>query len=343
VAAISAPDPSAGARPIFLHGGFRTGTTWLWSRFRTLPGTCAFYEPFNELLQSLTPEMLSLLTPAGWHSAHPALDAPYYDEYRPLLLPAGGVVGFRLEFSYTLYYHAAPYPPQHAYLAGLIQHARGRGLVPVLGCCRTSGRLPWLRQYLPGYHVHGLRDPHDQWLSFITQAERHDNSYFLTMTYLIAAAGAYCSEYAWFFQGLPLPPRPVAGGQSLVQSLGETLQRLDDVQRCRIFLRVWMLDALIALHQADIVVDLNRLSADARYRDDITTTLRHETGLADLSLDDCSMPQAERKSAMWCGLVDEAVAFLEGVLPRFRDPPPPQAIAHMRDLLRQGAAATAAV
>jgi hypothetical protein len=35
---------------IFLHSGFRTASTWVWSRFRANTGTLSYYEVFNERL-----------------------------------------------------------------------------------------------------------------------------------------------------------------------------------------------------------------------------------------------------------------------------------------------------
>ena len=43
---------------IFVHSWFRSGSTWLWKKFRETEGMLALYEPLNEELPLWTPEKL---------------------------------------------------------------------------------------------------------------------------------------------------------------------------------------------------------------------------------------------------------------------------------------------
>jgi len=133
-----------------------------------------------------------------------------------------------------------------------------------------------------------LRNPWDQWASFAGQAEL-GNHYFAFRSYLIACV-ACCSGYDSFFERLPLFP-PVGELQS-EEALLKAYYALPDIVRFQVFLRVFLLDFLLALPEADVVVDLDRLSGEVVYRDEMTQTLRRVTGLDEgLRFDDCLVPR----------------------------------------------------
>ena len=94
--------------PVFLHCGWRTRGTWVWDRFRKMHGVAGYYEPLNEALAGVRPSRLASITAESWPSGHGCLDRPYFDEFRPLLKPAGlGVQGDRTQFA-TDDFFAAP-------------------------------------------------------------------------------------------------------------------------------------------------------------------------------------------------------------------------------------------
>jgi hypothetical protein len=273
---------------IFLHTSFRSGGTWLWARFRAAPGVYALYEPFHEQKVELTPEILDKDRPGGWSSGHPLLEAPYNQEYLPLLGPRGGVAFYRRRFAYESYYGTEQDPHEKAYIAFLVGHAERLGQRAVLGFKRSFGRLRRLKAQSGGVHVVAVRNPWDQWASFAGQAER-GNHYFSFRSYLIACV-ACCSGYDSFFSGLPF--FPAIGTPENEEALLSAYFALPESVRFRVFLRVFLLDFLLALPEADVVVDLDRLSDDAAYRDEMTQTLRQVTGLKDgLHFDDCALPR----------------------------------------------------
>jgi hypothetical protein len=277
-------------RAIFLHSGFRTGSTWFWSRFREAANTCAFYEPFNDGLADLRPDTLPTAVENGASLKHPALKRPYFDEYRALLRPTGGVAFYDSGMALTNYFETGPNPSQQRYVAHLTQHAWDNGKIPVLGFCRSLGRVPWFRQYFSAINIVTLRKPWNRWVSYRQQTLQTDNPYFELCTYLIALVGQGDRRYRRFFEELPLPPLSADPNASSEQALREHFDGLDAEQRLRIFLRVFVLEMMIALRHADHVVDLERMTVDAEYRSETTEMLRTATGLADLSFDDCALP-----------------------------------------------------
>src|ERR1700761_4291616 len=111
---------------VFLHTGYRTAGTWLWSCFRALDNVLAYYEPLHEMLASIDAATLASSTSSSWRSGHPRLDAPYFAEFADLIEPGGrGIAGFDAAFSIDQF---ADTKPEHAagiehYLRALIARA----------------------------------------------------------------------------------------------------------------------------------------------------------------------------------------------------------------------------
>lgn len=301
------------ARAVFLHSGFRSGSTWFWHRFREAGGTQAYYEPFHERLASLSPEALAQFGPQRWASGHPDLAAPYFAEYRGLLRPEGGVRLYETRFAAEAYYETGTDEAQARYIRSLVDHARQADKVPVFGFCRSLGRVPWFRALGEGINIATWRDPWDQWVSCRDQAVVQQNWYFLFRYVLFACFGARHRQFAPFFAGLDLPPAPagVAPAQLAAQLAYFDAATIETL--FRIFLRVYMLDTLIALQHADYVVDLDALSEDAERRRGIAAELRDLTGLADLSFEDCALPRhGGRHDAGYAACVEEALSVMSG-------------------------------
>jgi hypothetical protein len=84
---------------VFVHSSWRTGSTFVWSRFRQDRRTMAYYEVFHESLATLKAGDVHGRTPDAWASKHPAV-APYLSEYIPLLGEEGGVRGYDPAMAY---------------------------------------------------------------------------------------------------------------------------------------------------------------------------------------------------------------------------------------------------
>lgn len=169
---------------VFLHTGWRSAGTWLWSRFRALLEVEAYYEPLNEALESLPVRDVPLFHPRGWGSRHPGTLRPYYQEYIPLLRETGGIAQFHANFPMMDFFadSTAALPDLRAYIAMLLDYAARRGNQPVLKFCRSIGRVGWMRQAFPdAVHIVALRNPMTQFFSALRQFKEHQNPYFLTM------------------------------------------------------------------------------------------------------------------------------------------------------------------
>jgi hypothetical protein len=72
--------------PIFIHSLFRTGSTYIWNKFRQNPKYVCYYEPFHHVLADVTKAGIgSTLTTDFDAVGHPRLDRYYLSEYERLL------------------------------------------------------------------------------------------------------------------------------------------------------------------------------------------------------------------------------------------------------------------
>lgn len=300
---------------VFLHSTFRSGSTWFWNRFRQSAEVVAYYEPFNEVLDTLTARGIARHRPDSWNSGHPALNSPYYAEYAPLLRHIGGVTQFEPRFSYECYFDADENEGMRRYIATLCEAAWQSNKLPVLGFCRSMVRVPWFRQHCDGVHIATWRNPWDQWISYHDQNQRNGSTYFEFRSFLIGCIGRCHRDYAGFFADLHLPLLQDYGNQTAEEFLSPFFLASDVDRRFRVFLRLFMLDMLTVLQHADVVVDLDRMSAEPGYRDSITERLRSLSGLPDLSFDDCALPRhGYQPDANYVALMEEALAFLDRYL-----------------------------
>jgi hypothetical protein len=303
---------TAPPKAIFLHSGFRSGSTWFWHRFREASGTYAYYEPFHEVLASLRVEDVPRFAPQGWASGHPHLNAPYFSEYRPLLQSEGGVALYLTRFAAEAYYETETDEAQARYIHHLVDHARRAETMPVFGFCRSLGRVPWFRGF-EGLNIATWRNPWDQWVSCRDQALNQQNWYFLFRFLLFAAFGSRHPRFAPFFRDLGLPPTPAGIAREQLTALLAYFEAANPDALFPVFLRVYMLDTLIALQHADRVVDLDALSDDVAYREKLAAELRDSTGLAELSFADCAVPRrGPPEDGHGAARLEEALDFLTG-------------------------------
>jgi hypothetical protein len=149
--------------PIFITARFRSGSTLLWSLFRSLPDCTAFYEPLNER------RWFDPATRGEQIDATHLGVSEYWREYEGLT---------HLDRWYRrswidrrLFMDESAWDPDlFSYVDALIAAARGRA---VLQFNRVDFRLPWLRRNFPGARViHLYRHPRDQWCSSLVDPKR---------------------------------------------------------------------------------------------------------------------------------------------------------------------------
>lgn len=263
--------------PVFIHAWFRSGSTWFWTKLRAQSGIRAYYEPLNEELAVWTPERIRQgPTKAFEGDNHPPIEQHYFYEYLELIEQRRLL--FDNSLSYERYFLAPeePDPALERYLANLISSAQEKGLRPALCFCRSQMRALWMQRRFGGTHLCQIRDPMDQWLSF----GRHD--YFKQRTlltgFLLNRRHPGCLES---LGGFPELYRAWQTGRSF---------QYRDQDCLEIFCVLWITSALQALAASTIILDIDRLGADAALRGATAEELR-KAGLPH-DLDDCRPAKA---------------------------------------------------
>jgi len=277
--------------PVFLHTGWRTGGTWLWSRFRTLPGALGYYEPLHPDLATLDDARINRREELYWTPGHPDLHAPYFEEFRPLLKDgAAGVHRFQPRFATEYFFAPASteMPALSDYLRGLLQNAEVQGRQPILKFCRSLGRLEWMQQNFPqAVHIAMLRNPLAQFASARLQFINFDNAYFLAMPCLLLAMQQEHPPVAAALRHLGVKlPRVWLGVDRNDELLADNaaLTGIETEELYRMFLAFWTLTAVSVPATIDLIINYDMLTLSPRYRRECEIDLQKLTGLsADLS------------------------------------------------------------
>ena len=269
--------------PIFVHSLFRAGSTYLFNVFRrSEAGYWCYQEPENEFVIHVNenPErLLDLWENAMLELRHPKLDRPYFWEIYEVRDSIRGL--FKKSFSYDDYFVQVPPglpEDQRKYFGALIANAKGR---PVLGGCRTTGRVAALKDAFGGIHIHLWREPRNQWWSYKV------NHYFDATVQLIFNASS-----------LPAVLKEAKQEVGLTDFHDEDVQRefeyafkhpLPSINNYSAFFALWLFSYLECEKYADVSINIDMLSIDQKYRAKAITELMNY-GINGLDFSDCSIP-----------------------------------------------------
>lgn len=247
---------STTGRPVFLHGAWRSGSTYYWSRFRAEPDTLCFYEPLHHGLAKLTPARIARGSGEAMAALrHPDMGAPYFDEYSPLLR-GRGVPGYRASFAYERYHldEDAAHPALYRYIDGLLGHAHRSGRRAVLGFNRSCGRVGWLRRRFDAFDIHIDRDPAAIWASYAAERARGNNAFFSMWLRVLEANQGHP---LWAPLAERLKPRGSVSRRFTRQG-ADHRRRIADLTEAQSYLLVfyaWLATAPGSIALCDLVID----------------------------------------------------------------------------------------
>jgi hypothetical protein len=297
----------AGAHAVFLHTGYRTAGTWLWSCFRKLDNVTAYYEPLHEMLATIDAAKLASSTADSWHSGHPSLDMPYFQEFAHLLRAdskaggvggapgAVGIPGYERRFAVDRFDGQTPDGAQQMqdYLRGLIQAAHQQGRVPVFKFCRSLGRMRWFRAAFPeAAHIVVEKNPISQWQSCWQLYAAHRNPHFVAVPLAVLALNRDVPLVRQTLEAMrvALPSDPAArsgsnGGssqtfESYIEFYKEHVQSMSPAQAYRGFLAHWLLTLRDAATHADAIFDCDLAARSPAYLANAECWLEELTGLS---------------------------------------------------------------
>jgi hypothetical protein len=263
-------------RPIFIHSLFRTGSTYLWNKFRRIDGYHCYYEPLHPDLKNL-----SLAKPYVWNSStqttelmrHPVLDRNKHAEYQPLLVEGHqGVPFFKDSFSYDEYCENGQNPDLKRYIDFLIEHAGDK--TPVFKFNRSALRIRWFKENYPsGIHLYLLRDPRDQWASYNNLSPPEVRELFLSTDLLIVSLNRDSAPLKPLTNCVPLIHVHAENAEGALSIYGELLAVYSQKERYLVFYYLWLVSLLENLLFSDLALSIDLLSTDLSYREKLRTIL----------------------------------------------------------------------
>jgi hypothetical protein len=311
---------------VFLHTGWRSAGTWVWSRLRELDRVTGFYEPLSNVLADLSPADVSASRPT-LTSGHPPLAAPYFDEYRPFLREGlRGVEGYRRSFSLDRFAGTpdAEFPALQAYLRNLCERTTEGSSVPVLKFCRSSGRLPWLRQAFPqAMHAGVLRNPASQFASGWLLAQQWSNPFFVAAPFRVLGLNRSDPLVGQAIEicGVSLPPATPATSTSddaYAMACEQYARTAEGNNAYRAFLALWILCALRMAEGVDLLIDMDRLGGSRDYAAGLRVAFEAQSGVSpDFSSARDLLEETRRGAARMSGIDGRAMRAVHSAALKF--------------------------
>ena len=274
--------------PIFIHSLFRTGSTYIWNRFRQNDKYYCFYEPFHPGLSKVTADNIEHSLTADYESVnHPSLDKYYWHEYRQFLEDGRtGLPYFKKSFSFAEFCHNDKNPDLKKYIDHLTGGAGDK--VPVMQFNRTAFRIKWFKQNYPeAVNIYLVRNQKDQWQSYFNLLEKTQFDGFFIMDLLIASINKGKECFRFLSKHLPLvaynnqPEREEAFYRIILDSYSEEEKYL-------IFYYTWITALIDHVLHADFILNMDLLSREPVYRGNVTDFFT-DCGLTGIDFEDAAI------------------------------------------------------
>jgi glycosyltransferase involved in cell wall biosynthesis len=256
--------------PIFIHSLFRTGSTYIWNKFRQNDKYYCYYEPFHPSLSEITNDNIEQLLTKDFESVnHPSLSKYYLYEYKKLLEDGRtSLPYFKKSFSFDEFCYNKKNPVLKRYIDSLIIGAGEKN--PVLQFNRSSLRIKWFKENYPqSLNIYLIRNPKDQWQSYFEVLRKAHDNIFLAMDILTACVNAKETCFEMLGKQIPLIDYHDKNfnNEIMFYRLIELCYSLEE--KYWIFYFTWLISFIQGVLNADFLLDINRLSEDSAYREKV--------------------------------------------------------------------------
>jgi hypothetical protein len=244
-------------KPIFLHGLFRSGSTYLFDKFRSDENYCCYYEPFHHVISYLDKDDIDIWSHNGKTSKrmnHPLLSNPHFFEYLNCF-ESGSIKNFDKSMSYDRFLidTDSDFGPEKKYIDHLILTSP-RESTPVLQFNRSTFRLRhFVDTYPEASHFFLLRNPRSQFQSYV-----NSGPIFLIINLIIGAR--------LIDKGAVLPIDIATFKDELFSSEVNFYCKLLPQKKLsdhyRLFLYLWGGSLKYAIESGCTIIDMDRINGD---------------------------------------------------------------------------------
>jgi len=258
--------------PIFIHSLFRTGSTYLWNKFRQNQRYYCYYEPFHQTLATL-----SIEHPFVWpHNLeatdmlrHPQLRDNYLFEYLKLLRPGlKGIPFFKKSFIFDEFCRNEANPDVKRYIDFLVMNAGDK--IAVFQFNRSALRVKWFKEnYADSQNIYLVRNPHDQWESYVSMHTENEVDIFLVMDLLLAGVNRNTKCFNSLNNIIPLIDFHSDRFDDEEVIFRQVLKAYSDEERFSIFYYIWFRSLIENVLHTDFFINIDLLCSDSSYKEDI--------------------------------------------------------------------------
>jgi hypothetical protein len=275
---------------IFLHSLFRTGSTYIWSKFRKQKYITCYYEPLNE---QLLEEERAFEYKTAESLKHPFVEQNYFLEYSN---KAKCTRIMKSKLVIDEFAHVNSGRRLKKYIDCLAKSTESQYIIFQFN--RTALRVGWFKQIYQNNttNIYLYRNHRDQWKSIFEQF-RKGNPYFLIISLMIVSRNLW-HNYIKPIDSLVHIPR-LAGikGKTEKEKFGliynwfyEYIHYLAIEEHYLIYYYLWLICLQYNNKIADICIDMTKLNKESSYREDIRGLIRSETEL-DVDFSDIDLPE----------------------------------------------------
>ncbi len=283
-------------QPVFIHSIFRSGSTYLWNKFRSTGKFWAYHEPFHEVLLALEIRDQKKIfgTPLEEHTkflGHPPTDKHYFWEYFTI---NSKVPAFQKEFTLDFFCINPDEGKEDLkdYLYFLIGYSPLR---PVFKFTRSSMRSGWMKKHFDAVNIYLLRHPRFQFESYQSHLNK-GNPYFHTMTLMtIGKNQDKNSLFAELSSRYNIPRNDsVNFKDEMAWYTNEVLPHLKTKELYVLFYGIWLCSLIENLRIHAIFFNIDAVDASPEEKQRMTAELKHYN--IDLDLSDCSIARSANLS-----------------------------------------------
>ena len=274
--------------PIFIHALFRTGSTYLWRKFREVKEFYCYYEPlhhfFLEIDQNYKDKFWKEDTLIGKELQ---VKKHFLHEYENLIdNQKKGLPYFKKSFIFDQYCKIDTNSELKKYINLLIENAKNKR--SVLQFNRTALRTRWFkRNYPEALNIYIVRNPRDQWESCIRKAKKNRNI-FVVMDLMIASLNLSKNHFYELAQHIPLIEYRNQDFNSERIFYDTIIEAYSTQEKYFIFYYIWLLSLIENILYSDMTININFLKNDLKYKNNVSDLLK-EHGVSEINFDDAEI------------------------------------------------------
>ena len=272
---------------IFLHSLFRSGSTYLFNKFRNEQGFWCYYEPLHHQLIEIRQDRLAIFPfdkETTAKMSHPHLSKPHFYEFQAVL-DRDHIPFFNMLMSYNEFTSVRQHARMYKYIMTLLLRTPDN-LIPLLQFNRSSLRIGWFRRFFGNsLHVYILRNKRDQFESYFKQGRKYN--IFLAINLYIIAANRRYKKFAEAYSYFSNEFRVTHDLYYDLKRLAYFSAELDRKIHYRVFLHLWLTSLVEARKHADFILDIDQLSQSGEYRREVVQVLGKQFAVSPTIFDDC--------------------------------------------------------